>query len=214
MIGKKVIIVEPHFDDAWLDLGGYILLNKSKSFFLLTLSDHPTNKEDGTKILSRYLPNLSGRFLGYKSLGFDDDSLDNLIKKYHTEDYEELFSRLNRKSSLDSIARDIESNCSEFDTVFWPLGLKHPQHILMDKLRLQREGIVLYREYPYFLYEDQKHLLEEKTAGKQEKAVDIKEVMDIKIDLFKKAYPRQSFILSLGIGGKDLKDIKKEVYWE
>ena len=209
---KKALIIEPHFDDAWINLGGYILLHPECEFFILTISDHPSNYNNGTDILKGILENISGDFLGYKSLGFDDPTIHAMEKKYNTLNHEKIFLKMNELKSFTIIKNKIECYASGFKNVFWPLGMKHPQHILLNKMNPFKKCFY-YREYPYSFYKDQEKHRENLVKNKEEIVVDISSVIKNKISIINCAYNKQNFILDLNINGVKLKELHTEVFW-
>lgn len=208
----NILIVEPHFDDAWINLGGYILLHPENRIFILTLSDYVDNNKNGTELLSNILSNVEGKFLGYKSLGFDDSYMEKMQNDYKEKDHCKLFLKINNLTSLTTIKKEIKKYADGKDLIFWPLGLKHPQHIIMDQIN-PFASFCYYREYPYFFYEDQKNTLARKVKGLMEKNTDITKVNNIKKSFFNFAYKEQFFIYNLNINGKKLEDVKNETYW-
>lgn len=211
---KKVLIFEPHYDDAWLNLGGFILLNPQYEYKIVTISDHPTNHKNGTAKLNRHLKSsISHDFLRYKSLGFNDSTLFELEKKYETENHDEIFLKINGLTDFSNVTKEIKSVSKGYDAIFWPLGLKHPQHIVMDKLN-PFHAFNYYREFPYHLYKDQKKIIASKTKNLKKIEIDISKVINRKIEYFKECYPEQVFLLDLFIGGTYFTEIKCELFWE
>lgn len=210
---EKALIIEPHFDDAWINLGGYILLHPECEFFILTISSHPSNYNNGTDILKGILGNISGNFLGYKSLGFDDPTIHAMENKYNTLDQEKIFLKMNELESFAIIKNEIKNYASDFENIFWPLGMKHPQHILMDKMNPFKKCFY-YREYPYFFYKDQEKVRENLVEKKEEVIVDISTVIGNKMSIINHAYSKQKFILDLNVDNVTLKELNTEVFWE
>lgn len=209
----NILVVEPHFDDAWINLGGLILSWEVHNVFVLTLSQYATNNENGTDKLREYLPNVDGAFLGYQSLGFDDPHQRHLEKVFQESRYPELFLKMNELDSFDEVRRGIRQFGEGRDVVFWPLGMKHPQHVLMHEMN-PFDDFCYYREFPYYFYEDQQGHADRLTSGWTKQVVDISEVVERKIRLLNMAYPSQGFILDLSINGVALSGLKNEVFWK
>ena len=210
---EKALIIEPHFDDAWINLGGYILLHPKCEFFILTISDHSSNYNNGTDILKGIFETISGDFLGYKSIGFDDSTIHAMEKKYNTIDHEKIFLKMNKLESFAIIKNKIESCASGFKNIFWPLGMKHPQHILMNKMNPFKKCFY-YREYPYFFYEDQEKVRKNLVENKEEVVIDISSVIESKISIINRAYNKQNFIFDLNVDNVKLEELNTEVFWK
>lgn len=209
----KYTIVEPHFDDAWINLGGYVLMHPEIEFAFVTVSDYPTNNKDGTAKLARFLPNVTGTFLGYASLGFDDEHMYKMRADHPGKSDSEIFLAINGLSDMVEVSSRIADSCRGSSKVFWPMGLKHPQHILMRAM-LPSSGYLQYREYPYFFYPDQTAYKKDLIRGKRRTDVDISEVLDRKLDLFGRCYVEQAFLATLDIGGTTLPGLSHESYWD
>lgn len=208
----NIFIVEPHFDDAWINLGGFMLLNPQHQFFILTLSDYPTNNTNGTNYLNFSFPNIKGEFLGYKSLGFNDPWMKEIEETYKGMDYGKMFLSINNLASCDPIKEKILGFYQDKDVVLWPMGLKHPQHIVMETLNPFKK-YYMYREYPYFFYPDQKEIAEKMVNGKKKNVIDITKVLEKKIKIFNTTYPEQTFIMNLAINGVELSKVNDEIIW-
>ncbi len=189
------------------------MLHPEQQFFILTLSDYISNNTSGVNVLSKHFSNVQGAFLGYKSLGFEDNYMSSLRQKNSNLSDEDLFLKINDATSFNDISLRIGHLQNRFDIIFWPLGLKHPQHILMNKIN-PFNTCYYYREFPYYFYEDQKYVIEESTKTKTKSLFDISSVLETKIEIFKEAYPNQVFILDLNIEGVSLSKLNSEVFWK
>ena len=211
---KKIAIVEPHFDDAWLNLGGRILKNSQNSYIIITISDHPSNDFNGLTIIKEKLKlNMDLVFLGYKSLGFDDPTIKEAEEKYGTKNHKDIFLKMNGLKDFSKIRGEIKNAAGDSEVIFWPLGIKHPQHILMDFMN-PFESPNYYREFPYYFYPDQKDVIDKKAKGLKKVVVDILDVFEKKKKLFALSYEDQKFLLDLKISGKNFSQMKEEVFWE
>ena len=207
----RILIVEPHFDDAWVNIGGYILLHPKDEFTILTLSHYPTNNT--APHLQKYVPNvITEVHLDYKSLGFEDAHMKALEKQYPRLDHPQLFLMLNELKNFNDIKKKISNLAIGQDLVFWPLGMKHPQHLVMHHIN-PFPAPNYYREFPYFFYADQRSSGVSLTKGKKEVAIDIIRVLSMKIELFQIAYQEQQFLLDLSVGGVHLSKLSNEVFW-
>jgi len=53
---REITIIEPHADDAWLGLGGFMIMNPDISFTVITIcKNEETNR---SKFLEAALPNI------------------------------------------------------------------------------------------------------------------------------------------------------------
>lgn len=208
----KILIVEPHFDDAWINLGGFMLLNPDWYYKIVTLSDYATNYINGVDVLRKYIPRLDHEFLGYSSLGFDDPYMHPIQQDNPNTDPLHIFMKINNLTSLSVVQERILEASTEMDEVFWPLGIKHPQHIVMTYIN-PFHICTFYREFPYHFYPEQEKEISHRLQGMQCTKIDVTSVLSKKLYIFKKAYPSQKFIFNLSIGGIRILNLTKEVIW-
>jgi len=194
---KKITIIEPHYDDAWINLGGFILNNLNSKIQIITLTSHFS--------------------LNFISLGFDNDYYEKYYRSkiMHSDDLD-LFLKLNKIRNLDLIINTLEELVKEQDEIYFPMSLKHPQHLLSRYMIPKTKcKFYIYREYPYYFYESEKNnIFNFNNLIKDEIKIDITKLKERKYLLFKEFYPLQKFILDLKILGKKLEDINDEMFWE
>jgi len=144
---KRIAIIEPHYDDAWINLGGFILKNPDKQFTIISAS-FDTNNLNETRFLEKHLPNVKTIALFYKGIHWD--------KRFELreEEYKDFFIKLNRLNNYKNFEDRIFSVTESFDLVLLPFGHRgpnsfHPQHILISKLKVA-SPVLFYVEFPYF----------------------------------------------------------------
>lgn len=187
-------------------------MNPQHTFSILTLSSYPTNEDDGTKRLASLLPNVKGFSLPYLSLGYRDRFRLTFERRYGIRTSLKLFLRQNTLPSLTPLRKEIQVAALSADVVFWPLGLKHPQHQL-SRLLQPPISCVYYREFPYYFFRDQRLNIRRYVTGLQCLTLDIRSVLERKLELFRICYQEQQFLLSFAVDGHELDSLKHEVAW-
>ena len=187
-------------------------MNPQHTFSILTLSSHPTNEDNGTKRLASYLSNVTGRSLPYLSLGYRDRYRLTFERRYGIRTSLKLFLRQNALQSLTPLREEIQFAALFADVVFWPLGLKHPQHQLCRLLKPSTD-CVYYREFPYYFFRDQRLNIRRYVAGLEFLTLDIRSVLKQKLELFRICYKKQQFLLSFAVDGNELDSLEYEVAW-
>jgi len=127
--GQKVLVVEPHNDDAMLSLGGIILSNPKVDFTILSII---SNNGFGTKKLSRKFGNVRSVQLNLKGV-------------HNGESEEEFFSR--NKLSKEQFVQKLRKFSLQQDVVLMPFGEFHPMHKLIGRIRFYNS--IRYLDLPY-----------------------------------------------------------------
>ena len=183
---KKIAIIEPHYDDAWINLGGYILKNRDVHFKIVSVSYDGLNNKNETQQLANLLPNVETKALKFRGVHW------NLIHKIKKENYIRYFLKINKLQSLEQASSVIEENCADTDLVLRPLGTLHPQHMVVSYLKIDLP-VKYYVEWPY-CYEEKgyidKHI-------EHAKIIDISDVIKKKIEIFSKVYKTQLDLLEM-----------------
>lgn len=78
---KKIVIIEPHYDDAWINLGGFILKNPKVRFKVVSVSYDGYNYKNETAQLANLLPNVETKALKFRGIHW------NLINRIKKENY-------------------------------------------------------------------------------------------------------------------------------
>ncbi|MCD6230029.1 MAG: hypothetical protein J7K00_04480 [Candidatus Diapherotrites archaeon] len=205
---KEIVIIEPHPDDAWLNLGGYILSHPKINFEIITCSSSPCNKSTSEK-LSEIIENVKKvTFLNFVDINWVKTKRKELREKYgfktNATYKKELLTKIFEDCNTDSktandLLKEVKSNITKKTEIIAPMGIKHPMHSLVSMLL---EGIATkyYKEYPYFWSRENK-----KNYGNFESDQRIsfsKDIFEKKVDIFKQIYPEQFFWLYVR-GNKD-----------
>jgi len=130
----KIVIVEPHSDDAWLGMGGFILLNPDKEFLIITVSITPKNYNKSF-LLAKF-GNIKNICYGYKNLekwDFEKES-----------DMEKIWERKNRISFQQLVERIRKDSVGA--SLYLPQGYRDALHNLISRI----DGDGYYREIPYY----------------------------------------------------------------
>lgn len=225
-LDRAVAIVEPHFDDAWLNLGGYILLHPHTLFKIITVSKcDEWNKVNHTAELSKILPNVHTLALNYDSISVPRIQtegelskrdmkrvVDEKMKQIGLKSYLDLFLQNNNLPHVRIVLEKIKRFIRDVDAVFQPLGLYHPMHTVVSQFRLHKRTY-RYSEYPYKFYSAEKGILRRVRRKFKEYVVDISEVIEKKVRIFKSVYITQQYILSDSIAPVRWEELTTEEYY-
>lgn len=200
----KVLIIEPHADDALLSC--YDALFSDNEVHIMTLTDETTKnstklKDDG--IIKEL----------YQLKGLDHSDFKDRVT---TPKYVKDLYKLNKKLMIGRIVNDIinlDSNRYElvksylndnydlinsFDIIYVPVGLIHPDHlitrVLFDDLGINPNKVVYYEDKPYVKRVYGKMMLEMLTLG-MESTHSTGTSMTDKESNFKKYYPTEKLLL-------------------
>ncbi|MFK7984886.1 MAG: hypothetical protein AB8I08_02570 [Sandaracinaceae bacterium] len=193
---STVAIVEPHYDDAWLSLGGTILSQPEIGFFIVSVSRSPENQQHRTRALESELPNVRTADLALEDLGWNRREVGRRRKEAGVADWRALFDLDNGLTAGELEDRVVAAMPSSIEVVCLPLGLVHPMHDVLSRLALDRPT-VRYFEYPYGYFTGWEAALTERTDGRPETRVDIGGVIAKKCALFDALYPEQRGVLSI-----------------
>ncbi|MEW5766916.1 MAG: hypothetical protein AB1797_04725 [bacterium] len=215
------MIIEPHYDDAWVNLGGAILKNPALDFTILSISEHKGNNLNETKKLEDTLPNVKTKALKYKTLLWGLEA--------PKSNWKDLFCELNGLKNYSEFEEKVRQEVKGYDLVLLPLGVKHPQHILISEIDLPGK-VKYYREFPYFFPEKIKSVVEcipwiKKKLGHQREVfnkikdnwaeeIDITDFVEKKLQIFEEVYKSQLFLSRLDKKGYNLRSLKTEVLYE
>lgn len=183
---KKIVIIEPHYDDAWINLGGYILKNPNLHFKIVSISYDGLNNKNETQQLASILPNVETKALKFRGVHW------NLIHKIKKENYIRYFLKINKLQSLTQVSSIIKENCTDADLVLRPLGTLHPQHVVVSHINIDLP-VKYYVEWPY-CYEEEGCI--DKYMDRAE-IIDISDVIKKKIEIFSQVYKTQLDILEM-----------------
>jgi|GEM_PF-3148299 len=126
---QKVLIVEPHNDDALLSMGGIILSNPKTQFTILSIV---SNNGVGSSKLHNSISNVT--------------SIQLNLKGVHNGEPEDVFFSRN-KLNLAEFSQIIREYSIPFDAVILPKGIYHPLHKLVGKINLYNS--YHYLDLPY-----------------------------------------------------------------
>jgi len=132
---KKIAIVEPHSDDAFLNLGGYILKNPDCQFLIITVAKS-SNLENRTFLLKNF-GKIDNIYYGYVNLERED------FKK-RAGDIQERWEEKN-KLKFSELVKRIRKDTKGMKLLL-PMGCRDALHNLLSRI----DGDGYYREIPYF----------------------------------------------------------------
>lgn len=152
------IIIEPHFDDAWLSMGNYILKNKKEEFVIISVAIDETNNNFNMKGLMQWCPNIVKMYsLMHYDYGWKQRET-QVLKTY--EEYCEQNTRyLNNfgteskfiaKNINDIILKDFRKYFYK-TKIFLPIGMQNPMHVIVANLPIiyEKNNLYLYQDVPY-----------------------------------------------------------------
>lgn len=183
---KNITVVEPHYDDAWINLGGFILNNPEIKFKIISVSYDGVNKNYETQKLSEILPNVETKALKFRGIHW------NLIHRIKKENYMRYFLKINKLESLEEVAVHIKENCAGADVVLMPLGTLHPQHVVVGNIKIDL-SVERYIEWPY-CYEKKGYF---DKYMKHAEIIDTSGVIEKKIEIFSQVYKTQLDLLEM-----------------
>jgi hypothetical protein len=202
----KIAIIEPHYDDAWINLGGYILKNPEIDFYIVSLCKDYLNSANATKLLSDLLPNVQTKALALNGISW---GARNRLSLMELDDY---FLKLNKNisfrrkySTIDQVNDLIANEIHHCDRVLLPLGGAHPQHIITSRFKFDQETDYYY-EFPYFY----SNCSLENISHSEQTRIDITDVFERKIQIFKDVYRSQIKMLLIKSHLGLLEDILEE----
>lgn len=222
MDAKKIMIIEPHYDDAWVNLGGTILKNPGLDFTILSVSESNGNNLNETEELEDILPNVKTMALRYKTLPWGLET--------PKSNWKDLFCELNSLNNYSEFEEKVRQEAEGgYDLVLLPLGVKHPQHILISEIDLPVK-VKYYREFPYFFPERIKSVVEcipwirkklghqrevfNKIKDKWAEEIDMTDFVEKKLQIFEEVYQSQLFLSKTDKKGYTLRSLKTEVLYE
>lgn len=200
----KVLIIEPHADDALLSC--YDTLFSDNEVHIMTLTE-----ESEKNSLPLKADNIVAEVYSIKGL---DHTL--FKTRITTPKYVKDLYKLNKELMIGRIVNDIinlDSNRYElvksylndnydlinsFDTVYVPVGLIHPDHlltrVLFDDLGINPDKVVYYEDKPYVKRVYGKMMLEMLTLGMESTKSTGTSMIDKEAN-FKKYYPTEKMLL-------------------
>ncbi len=218
---RPIAILEPHYDDAWLNLGGAILLHPHLRFRIISISENPKNDLNETQYLSEVLPNVETAALRLRGIPWSfRGTLEEAIKE---------FCRMNELAGLKELGQRIDALVADCREIILPLGLEHAQHDIVSRIPCHSvEHVSFYREFPYFFpYFSTRAIgnsiksvknklvhvfsLWKKIKKLNVQRIDIQSSLEKKIQLFKEVYTSQSFLLRTRRGSVTLLSMDDEI---
>jgi len=215
-IEMKIAILEPHSDDAFLCLGGFILTHRKHELKIITISGSEHNKENETKKLEELFDNVTtqnfnirdiirgkkGEHSFYKEFGIERKnlSLKAIFRVMNNVDFEGMNRYLNKK-------------LKSFDAVILPLGLDHPMHKLVSKLKFKNPTFY-YKEFPYSGMPSNKEEFIGLISDKRKKTLLFGgNIRNNKTELFKRIYKSQWFLTTKN-SLENIRNFDEEVFKE
>ncbi len=210
----KIAIIEPHYDDCWLNVGGLMLSNPQHEYRVITITkdDKWENNVNNTKRLSKYISHFESVEFRYDSLDVNMEKVKQQMEKAGAKSLEDLFTKRNDLTNHDECIERTKEATQGYDAVLLPLGINHPMHILMRKWTFETPTL-RYQEYPYAYYEEEASNLGELTKGMQRFDYDISKVIEEKERIFREIYASEIFVLDLPECSRHLSDLDKEFFY-
>lgn len=116
----KVAIIEPHYDDCWLNVGGFMLRNTQHDYRVITISkdDNWGNNVNNTRKLAKYIPNFQSFEFKYDSLDVNSRRVKQQMQRSGARSLDELFSKMNQLSTEDEVLEKAREYVQGYDAVF------------------------------------------------------------------------------------------------
>lgn len=211
-MNPTVAVIEPHYDDAWLSLGGTMLTHPETGFFIVSVSRSAENPEPAP--LETHLPNVATHDLSLVDLGWNRRAVGRRRKDAGVADWRALFDLENELHPGELEARIEAALPPGIEWVCLPLGLVHPMHDVVSRLSFARPTL-RYFEYPYGFFAGWEEALADRTAGLTEQRIDVAAVTERKRAMFETLYPGQRDVLSIARCSTPLEGMLEErVYGE
>ena len=123
---KNIAVLEPHYDDAWINVGGFMLKNPDKQFTIISCCFDGPNSLNETRFLERFLPNVKAKALLFRGIHYDDRF------KLSESEYSSFFVNLNNLPSYNNFEDVILEETKGFDIVLLPKGFKGKTHFFLS----------------------------------------------------------------------------------
>ena len=153
------VIIEPHYDDAWLSLGNFILGNPKKDFKIISISTSKFNYKNETAKLSKRFKNIQTVDIAFPDLLWSSRRLPDPINLFEhvsiQKNYIVSYSQLGK--SYEQIIEKIIYNISENDILLFPIGIQHPMHVICSAI-----GKRLSKNYKVWWYLDNPYAYKKK----------------------------------------------------
>lgn len=210
----KIAIIEPHYDDCWLNVGGLMLRNPQHDYRVITISkdDNWGNNVNNTRKLAKYIPHFESIEFRYDSLDVNIGRVNKQMKEAGVASLEGLFAKMNGLTDQDECIERTREAIQGYDAVLLPLGINHPMHLLMRGWTFDKPTL-RYQEYPYAYYDEESTNLAELTKEMQRFDYDISKVVEEKERIFREIYPSEIFVLNLPGCAKGLSGLDKEYFY-
>jgi len=137
----KIAICEPHSDDCWLNMGGYILTHPENEYLIITIAESPKNHNKS--FVLRKFGNIKN--ICYSCKNIEKDYFIKFDKDGVRGEIEDIFNAKN-KIGFEGLKEKIKQDTVGYDKVYGPMGLRDALHNLIA--RIEFDGY--YREVPYF----------------------------------------------------------------
>jgi hypothetical protein len=192
--GERVLIVEPHNDDAWLSLGGTMLKHKGTKFTILSIVG---NNDLGSSKLRNYAKNVVSIQMKMLNAGLAETP-QNFFEK--------------NKTTRARIEKKIIQIGKKFDKIILPLGLWHPTHKAVGKLGIPNASY--YGELPYIFFRGKRREYLSARKGLLMHQIDMGEFAKEKVEIAKKCFGADARdFLTIG-PGKRVSQVKTEIIFE
>lgn len=210
----RIAIIEPHYDDCWLNVGGLILSNPQHEYKVITISkdDNWGNNVNNTIRLGKYIPHFKSIELRYNSLDVNIEKVKQQMEKNGAKSLEDLFAKMNGLTDHDECVERTKKAIQGYDAVLLPLGINHPMHILMRRWGFDIPTL-RYQEYPYAYYDEEASNLANLTKGMQRFDFDISKMVHEKERIFREVYASEIFVLDLPKCSRHLSELDKEFFY-
>lgn len=168
---SKVLIIEPHADDALFSLYSIMQKLSDKSIDVLTCCTHPPTDGRSSAKLVEYIPQISkvttlsyteDKFL-WSTKPYTHYDINRLAKNPEIDTYKYTVNALVHNktmsysqglSDMTKLIQDYLSSNQKYSVIYIPIGIVHPYHILVTNAVLNlsnklESDLIFYAERPY-----------------------------------------------------------------
>jgi hypothetical protein len=138
---KQILLIEPHSDDAWLNLGGFILKNKEESDITVVTVFKDKDKPNFTKILADKV-GFKHYDLGLINMEREDFKTKETIREKFYQ-----LNKINYNTILTLIVKKIGQKKLHNSEMYIPMGRRDANHNIVSTIC---GADYYYREIPYY----------------------------------------------------------------
>lgn len=216
---KKILIIQPHSDDALFSVSHLIFSDRDIS--ILTIENNSKRVSEDEKLYE-----FLGKNYHHLSVDFNDQCFYDFHKQYkslNSKNGNDFLKEYFGEKKLDEIRKSVENFVSNFINkskgrvvIYVPWGIGHPFHLFIREVIeyafSKKQEIRFYRDFPHsYKRRASQQIAEESLNFDLYKKYPVEDFADIKWDLARRFYKSQSGLLWFE-QGYIKKNLPEEVY--